>query len=86
MTAKPSPLEPCGGIRFNPFDGQYVFDGTRCLISGQPIDPATELRPLFPDRWVEELGLAKRRCQKYLTSDGTGGLSGVHGLVRATWV
>ncbi|MFM7032856.1 MAG: hypothetical protein ACKOX4_10100, partial [Bacteroidota bacterium] len=23
-----------------------------------PIDPATELRPLFPDRWVEELGLA----------------------------
>jgi len=58
MTAKPSPLEPCGGIRFNPFDGQYVFDGTRCLISGQPIDPATELRPLFPDRWVEELGLA----------------------------
>lgn len=57
MTANPSPLEPEGGIRFNPFDGHHRFDGTRCLISGRSIDPASELRPVFPDRWIEQLGL-----------------------------
>jgi hypothetical protein len=59
MTASPSPLDPTGGIRFNPFDGHHRFDGTRCLISGRGIDPSSELRSVFPDRWVERLGLGQ---------------------------
>jgi hypothetical protein len=59
MTANPSLSDPHAGIRFNPFDGKHSFDYSRCLISGKRINPDTELRPVFPNRWVEELGLAK---------------------------
>lgn len=57
MTASPSPLDPQGGIRYNPFEGHHHFDGTRCLISGRSIDPSMELRSVFTDRWIQTLGL-----------------------------
>jgi hypothetical protein len=51
------PAEPWELIRFNPFEAGHRFDYTRCILTGLPIDPTKDLRPVFPGTWFERVGL-----------------------------
>jgi len=57
----PSPIDPKGGIRFNPFEPPHTFDATRCLISGQPLQSDEELRPVFTVEWMDNLNLWEQK-------------------------
>jgi len=51
------PANPGDLVRFNPFEAGHRFDYTRCILTGLPIDPSKDLRPVFPGTWFERAGL-----------------------------